>query len=510
MSSLRWSPRKGLHTRQAKDVTPPLTAPTAAMEPKVDDAAPVQNQLTARPTSNGELSFEDPLPKITLTADAFFSRVNQAGRDQIVYEQNPPFQLGEIPLIAPGVETAKLRPRPSRMLRTYFEIVPFSGRSTELSNFKKWRDTALAGTAIHLIYGPGGQGKTRLAMHLAREWAEEGWITLQAYPHIDFSSINAARISSTETALGLLVVVDYAERWEITNLLSLLRHVAGSEKIPVRIVMLSRPAGTWWQTFLYQVERNLDISVEITALQPLAESPEERVRLFEEARDIFGQILEMPDPTYLRPPLDIKTNSSYGQVLTIHMAALASVLAFVEADYPPRDPAELSAFLLARERSHWLALHTRREDPIRTPPDAMRQAVYTATLTGPLNYIDAMSALQYAQIESPEPAGQILRDHAQCYPPYEDQNVLVPLYPDRLGEDFIALTTPGHNNAIYPADPWAPGALRRLLSSPADMNEPPWILSAKTILAEIGERWPHVASLTVAGTPALGKHHRRL
>jgi hypothetical protein len=88
--------------------------------------------------------------------------------------------------------------------------------------------------------------------------------------------------------------------------------------------------------------------------------------------------------------------------------------------------------------------------------------------------------------------------------------MLVPLYPDRLGEDFIALTTPGLKNAIYPADPWALGALRRLLSSPADMNEPPWILSAKTILAEIGERWPHVASLTVAGTPARGKHHRRL
>ena len=450
-----------------------------------------------------------------MTAEASgSSRIYQALGDQIIYEQNPPFHLSQVPLSAPVVEPKHLGPRPSRMLRTHFEIVPFSGRETELSQLKKWRDTAVTETAVHLIHGPGGQGKTRLAIHLARLWAAEGWTALQAYSLNDFGALDAAEIVSAEEAAGRLILVDYAERWETTDLLALLRKAQDPAGLPVRIIMLSRPAGAWWQTLFYRIERSLDVTVDQMYLPPLAESPEGRLRVFEEARDVFGALLDVQDPTYIRPPMDLETNSSYGQVLTLHMAALAAVVAFVEADYPPRDPAELSAFLLARERDHWLAMYRRRDDPMRTPPDAMRQAVYTATLTGPLSYRDALSVLKYVQIESPEQPGQLIRDHARCYPSYEDDSVLEPLYPDRLGEDFVALTTPGHNNSIYTPDPWADGALARLLSLSDNKNElpgsPPWALSVKTLIDEIGSRWPHIASLTWGGRIAGGKHHRRL
>lgn len=450
-----------------------------------------------------------------MTAEASgSSRIYQALGDQTIYEQNPPFYLRQVPLSAPVVEPKHLGPRPSRMLRTYFEVVPFSGRETELSQLKKWRDTAVAETAVHLIHGPGGQGKTRLAIHLARLWAAEGWTALQAYSLNDFGALDAAEIVSAEEAAGRLILVDYAERWETADLLALLRKAQDPAGLPVRIIMLSRPAGAWWQTLFYRIERSLDVTVDQMYLPPLAESPEGRLRVFEEARDVFGALLDVQDPTYIRPPMDLETNSSYGQVLTLHMAALAAVVAFVEADYPPRDPAELSAFLLARERDHWLAMYRRLDDPMRTPPDAMRQAVYTATLTGPLSYRDALSVLKYVQIESPEQPGQLIRDHARCYPSYEDDSVLEPLYPDRLGEDFVALTIPGHNNSIYPPDPWADGALARLLSLSDNKNglrgPPPWALSAKTLIDEIGSRWPHIASLTWGGRIAGGKHHRRL
>lgn len=142
-----------------------------------------------------------------MTAEASgSSMIYQALGDQTIYEQNPPFYLRQVPLSAPVVEPKHLGPRPSRMLRTYFEVVPFSGRETELSQLKKWRDTAVAETAVHLIHGPGGQGKTRLAIHLARLWAAEGWTALQAYSLNDFGALDAAEIVSAEEAAGRLIL----------------------------------------------------------------------------------------------------------------------------------------------------------------------------------------------------------------------------------------------------------------------------------------------------------------
>ena len=142
----------------------------------------------------------------------------------------------------------------------------------------------------------------------------------------------------------------------------------------------------------------------------------------------------------------------------------------------------------------------------------MAQTVYTATLTGPLVYTDGLIALRRAQVESPEHPGQILREHALCYPPSEADAVLEPLYPDQLGEDFLALSTPGHNNAAYSADPWAIQALARLLSSSDEEDQPsmPWIPSAIELLTEIATRWPHMDRLTWAGALTTGRHHRRL
>lgn len=444
-------------------------------------------------------------PYSGMTAEASGSaRVYQAGRDQVIYEQNPPFYLSQVPLSAPVLETRRIRP--SKMLRTNLEIVPFSGRESELAQLKKWRDTAVTSTAVQLIHGPGGQGKTRLVMQLARMWAAERWFPLQAFSLKDFKGLSAADITPEDPIDGVLIVVDYAERWETDDLLALLRRTEDRGG-PVRIILLSRPAGTWWHALFYQIERCFDITVDQMYLSPLADSPADRLRLFEEARDVFGRRLGVQDPTYIRPPRDLEKSASYSQVLTIHMAALAAVVAFIEADYPPRDPAELSAFLLARERDHWLAMHSRRDDPVRTPPDVMGQMVYTAVLTGPLSYKDALSALKFAQVESSELPGQLIRDHARCYPRYEDDSVLEPLYPDRLGEDFIALTTPGHDYTSFPPDQWAKGALARLISRP---KSPPWALSMETLLAEIGSRWPHMEALAEGGRMATGKHHRRL
>ena len=470
-----------------------------------------------RQKMNDEESFIENLPfGFRMKAEASgYSQVFQAGGNQVINENKPSFYLGQFPLSPPALDVRWLGIQPSRMLRAQLEVVPFSGRKADLSHLKKWRDSTLTNTAVHLIYGPGGQGKTRLAMHLARAWVDEGWIAFSAISSDNLEDLNAVELLREEGAAGRLIIVDYADRWEPADLLALLRKVADSTGLPVRVIMLARPSGKWWVTLSRQIEERLCIAVDQMYLLPLAESPEDRSLLFEEARDEFRARLGVQNTSYIRPPLDLETNKNYSQILTIHMAALAAVVAFIEHDNLPRNPAELSAFLLARERDYWLSMSSLRSDPIRTAPDAMRQIVYAATLTGPLSYPDALSALKRAQIESQEHPGQLIKDHARCYPPYNSDNALEPLYPDRLGEDFIALTIPGHNNDhIYPPDPWALGALVRLLSplpiSHGLHGPPPWVLSARSLLNEIGARWPHVASLTLGGRLKTGKHHRRL
>jgi hypothetical protein len=199
--------------------------------------------------SSEESPFEDPPPNIRMRAEASgFSSNYQAGRDQYVYqqEQEPSFHLSQLPLSAPVVENKRLVAQPSSMLRTQFEIVPFRGRDTELFQLRKWRDTAVTSTAVCLIHGPGGQGKSRLAMHLARIWADEGWIPFQALSSNGFMGLDTVEVLPAKDAVGRLVLIDYAERREPGDLFALLRKIADPTGFPVRIIMLSRAAGWWW------------------------------------------------------------------------------------------------------------------------------------------------------------------------------------------------------------------------------------------------------------------------
>ena len=170
-------------------------------------AAPSSAEGCGRIMNNNDFAYERPPSpaNVNMTAEASgFSSVYQAGGDQVIYEQSPPFYLTQVPLSAPTVEPGRIVLQPSRMLRTKFEIVPFIGRDTEISQLKKWRDTDISRVAVCLIHGPGGQGKTRLAVQLARMWAEEGWTALQALSPNDFRDLDPFEILPEDETEGQL------------------------------------------------------------------------------------------------------------------------------------------------------------------------------------------------------------------------------------------------------------------------------------------------------------------
>ncbi|MGH3812124.1 MAG: hypothetical protein ACRDUV_06670 [Pseudonocardiaceae bacterium] len=88
---------------------------------------------------------------------------------------------------------------------------------------------------------------------------------------------------------------------------------------------------------------------------------------------------------------------------------------------------------------------------VHTPSQMMARAVFTATFTRPLPCPDGVAALRRVGIPSPE---QVLDEHRLCYPPTDPATVCEPLYPDRLGEDFLTLHTPV---TISPATSPTPG-----------------------------------------------------
>ncbi|MEU4697410.1 tetratricopeptide repeat protein [Nonomuraea dietziae] len=414
-----------------------------------------------------------------------------------VYQWKPAYQIEEFPAEPRPVQPARARAQPSLLLRAGSRVVPFTGRQDELRRLIGWRDDEdMPGLGVRLLHGPGGQGKTRLATHFAELSREAGWRVWQATTNLPVG----ATAEADERGPGLLVVVDYAERWPVPALYELLQEPvlhAGR----VRVLLLARPAGVWWDSIAAWIERVLDVDADAQPLPPLVAEPAMRKQLFAEARDHFARHLHLPSEQAvpIAPPAGLTEDDEYAQVLTVHIAALAAVDAHHHGEEEPADPTRATAYLLRREREHWAELHRRLPEPLASDPITMGRAVFTAAFTRPLARPDAWQALRQAGLaDSTEQANILLDDHKYCYPPARAGTVLEPLYPDRLAEDFAALTIPGHPLTDIPSDDWAGHAVPGLLVAPlgqvGDAQVLPWTRAALTMLIEIAHRWPHVAT----------------
>ncbi|MET9886483.1 tetratricopeptide repeat protein [Streptomyces sp. NPDC006430] len=433
---------------------------------------------------------------------AFIAGDNGTLNAEFVYQWKPAYRVEGFPTTPRPVRPRILADQPSRLLRAAHQVVPFTGRRTELDKLAGWRDDPQEHLAIRLLHGPGGQGKSRLAARFAGLSGEMGWTVWQAV--VNETGADALGTSPLpRPAAGILVVVDYAERWPVQSLRDLLRepllHRTG---VPVRILLLARPSGAWWDSLETWIGDELDASAGADALQSLADDPQSRGALFRQARDRFADHLGLPAEQAARigPPAELATDKDYAQVLTIHIAALAAVDARLHDDAPPTDPARASAYLLKRERAYWTALHRPPADLLSTGPDAMGRAVLTATLTGPVVRANGWDALRRIGLaDSREAANTLLDHHRYCYPPTGGNTVLEPLYPDRLGEDFLGLSTPAAPDSPHPVrgavvDDWADQAARRLLADVSGSTAASWTRAALTVLIETARRWPHVAT----------------
>ena len=409
----------------------------------------------------------------------------------------------------PG-STQWLRGLPSRMLNARRGVVPFTGRDDELAQLRRWRDSG-ARLAVRWLHGPGGQGKTRLTAQLAAESAAAGWKVVTAFhgPDADAPEPGSQDVRLGDAA-GLLMIVDYADRWRLTNLTWLLKnallHQVG---VATRVLMVGRTRDSWPAIRGMLDSHQADTSSQ--HLPDLGQGSGQRQDMFNAARSSFATIYQVPDAEWIGPPAPLD-DPQFGLALTVHMAALVAVDAFVTGQRPPADMASLTIYLLDREQLHWARLYAddtaveTADSAFRTRPEVMNQAVFIAALTGPLTPVAGTALL--GKLHLPNPA-QLLKDHTVCYPPPDpgQATVLEPLYPDRLAEDFLALTLPGHP-ADYPAQPWAPTTSTALIARGEDGAPPGYISRSLIFLAAAAApgRWTHVSThlkAILANDPAL-------
>ena len=419
------------------------------------------------------------------------------GADLHVLGDGTPLYVLENYLRPAEVDPHWLRELPSRMLSARNAVVGFTGRREELDDLRNWSRFG-SRMAVRWLHAPGGQGKTRLAARIAEELTDAGWRVVTA-THGPGAILPPPGSQDMRLggAAGLLLIVDYADRWSLTHLTWLLSNsLLHQAAMLTRVLLLGRTAYAW--PALREKLSNYQAGVSQQFLTSLPEEPGHREQAFIAARDSFAAHYGIANPDVIILPAGLG-RPEWGLILTVHMAALAAVDAHSHGREQPQDPVGLTGYLLDRERAHWTHLyenHAQSEKraaglEFQTPPSVMSRAVFTAALTGPVNHRIGKTILDGLDLELS--SERVLTDHAACYPPTDRRlaTVLEPLYPDRLAEDFLGVTMPGHT-ADQPAYAWAPSTAATLLSRGAASVAMSYAPRAITFLAAATGRWPHL------------------
>ncbi|QMU69103.1 tetratricopeptide repeat protein [Streptacidiphilus sp. P02-A3a] len=236
------------------------------------------------------------------------------------------------PLADPGAGFERGVPRsPAGSLRAARQTVPFHGRQELLAELRAW--CGRGGFGAWLLHGPGGQGKTRLAHHLAQQLAAERWAVL--WPSRDATADRLRGLRDVRKPL--LVVVDYAETrtGQLAALVEAAAEHPGSTAF--KVLLLARTDGDWWgeATTASSLAQDYLDAAPTRLLAPLESDPEARPDAYRAAARALASDLAQVDGlaehdwqgTANRLPLPARLGrDAYGNALTLHMTALADLL----------------------------------------------------------------------------------------------------------------------------------------------------------------------------------------
>ena len=319
----------------------------------------------------------------------------------------------------------------ARLLDPRRELVGFVGRKDELAALVAWCQDEDA-ARLRLVTGQGGVGKTRLAVELAERMKKHGWTCERVADGKEGEAITALRAVTRGRAL---LVVDYAETR--VGLKQMLTALAGDQGDGVRVLLLARSAGDWWDQLgvgepavwdVVQAAKAAELALPAVVAADLSDAD-----VIARAVTSFAQELGLPEKT-----VEIYGGNGTGRrrVLDLHAAALVAVLAEAGTGTVRVDIRTVLGELLRHEQHLWY--HSARAAGLSEGPDGMsplmlRQVVAAGCLLGAATEQEARALP--GRVPGLSPSVRVARWLRDLYPPGSGEpDWLGSLQPDRLAE----------------------------------------------------------------------------
>jgi hypothetical protein len=369
----------------------------------------------------------------------------------------------------------------SQLLRADEALVPFdAAQQPSLDLLNTWLNAPQWPTAVRLLTGAGGLGKTRLALELCRQRQAAGWCC--GFLDKDHAAKDMALFwdELRQQQQAVLVVLDYAETRQ-TVLLALVKALLQNPSPhPVRLLLLARGGGEWWDNL---PGKDADCETLLASyatsgpylLPALYLDASSRRLAYQQALQAYAVALGRPATQYI-PDL---TGEHFAKPLYLQMAALLALF----NEYP-QTAEGLTRALLNHERRYWAQALANSGLP--NPENLAQQLLALATLAGGFaasnqahNYWGAVSDYPLQPLEM----AVLFNALTPLYPGSGNQR-LPAMQPDLLGEALVAQTLLQAQGA-------------RLLD--AVLREDTLQYSALTVLARLSGHRPDVEGVLVAG-----------